>query len=58
MIDELMEKYLDMFGDSFPTMILARGKTDEETAEMIQSCIDAGKDVFEMGYIDDEDFLS
>ena len=58
MIDELMEKYLDMFGDSFPTMILARGKTDEEVAQMIQSCLDVRQDVYEIGYIEDEDFLS
>lgn len=48
-----MEEYQATFGDSFPTIPLARGRSDDECIEIINRCIAAKKDVYEMGFCSD-----
>ena len=48
-------KYYDTFGESFPTfnfMLLS----EDGLADIVESCLDSGKDAYELGYAkDDED---
>lgn len=51
-----MDEYFDRFGESFPTVPLMWGRTDEQVIELIDECLSKGKDVYELGYVDiDED---
>ena len=45
---DLYEKALD---DSFPTVPMS-GHTEEEIIDMINKCVSAKKDVYDMGYLD------
>lgn len=44
-----------MFADGFPSYQLARGRTEAEVVGIIKACLEAGKDVYEMGFLDDAD---
>lgn len=48
-------KYLERFGEGFPTYQLARGRSDEEVIGMIKECLNAGKSVYDLGYLDEDD---
>ena len=53
--DKLME-YAKRFGEGFPTIPLAWGRTDEEVEKIIDKCLSTGKDVYELGLLTlDED---
>lgn len=54
MLEELMNQYLDRFGDGFPTFQLARTHSDAEVADMIKECLAQGKNVYEMGFVEDD----
>lgn len=54
MLEELMNQYLEKFGDGFPTYQTARTNTDEEVADMIKECLAQGKDAYEMGFVEDD----
>ncbi len=45
----LLDTYYDVIGDDYPLMEL---KYDEDK---IRACINEGKDVYEMGYVDLDD---
>ncbi len=52
--DELiqaLELYENTFDDSFPTIPMS-GRTEEEMIDMINKCVAAKKDVYDMGYLD------
>lgn len=53
-MDEKLDAYADKFGDGFPMIPLAWGRTEEEIIDIIDNCLKNGKDVFEMGYVDDD----
>ena len=56
MMDELMEKYREMFGEAFPSYQITRTRSDEEVVAILNECIDKKKDAYELGYCtDDED---
>lgn len=56
MLDKLLDQYVKKFGDGFPMIPLAWGRSDEEVCEIIKKCIKAGKDAYELGLVsDDED---
>lgn len=58
MNEELLNKYADRFGESFPTFQIARTRTDAEVAEIIKECLEKNKDVYQLGYcVDDSDIL-
>lgn len=52
--DELLqalEQYEQVFDDFFPTVPMS-GHTEEEMIDMIDQCISAKKDIYDMGYLD------
>lgn len=52
--DELiqaLELYERTFDDSFPTIPMS-GHTEEEMIDMINKCVAAKKDVYDMDYLD------
>jgi hypothetical protein len=52
-MQELLKQYAQRFGDGFPTIPLAWGRTQEEVEDLIKQCLDAGKDAYEMGFVED-----
>jgi hypothetical protein len=54
-MDEWLKKYAEIFGDGFPMIPLAWGRTDEEVIGMIKNCIDEGKDAYAMGLVEESD---
>lgn len=52
-MDEWLKKYAEAFDDGFPTIPLAFGRSDEEVIALIKQCLDAGKDAYDMGIIED-----
>lgn len=55
MLEEKMKQYGKKFDDGFPMIPLGWGRTDEEIIEIIDECLEKGKDVYELGYLDDDD---
>lgn len=53
-LDDLFARYIDKFGDGFPSYQLLRGKTEEESCEIVQRCIDAERDAYELGLCAEE----
>ena len=54
-MDEYLEQYAKRFGDGFPTIPLAWGRTEAEVIDIIKECLEKGKDVYEMGLLSDDD---
>lgn len=50
---QALELYENTFDDSFPTIPMS-GRTEEEMIDMINKCVSAKKDVYDMGYLDIE----
>ena len=50
---QALELYENAFDDSFPTIPMS-GRTEEEMIDMINKCVSAKKDVYDMGYLDIE----
>ncbi len=48
---QALELYENTFDDSFPTIPMS-GRTEEEMIGMINKCVSAKKDVYDMGYLD------
>ena len=51
------EAYKDTFSEDFPTVPFAETREDTEIIEMIEECIEAGKDVYDIGYLDLENVM-
>ena len=49
----LINEYEKLFGDQFPTYPLMLARTEEQVIETINDCIENGKDVYQMGYLED-----
>ena len=54
-LQEKMKKYLETFYEGFPTYPLAWGRSDDEVIEIIDNCLRKKKDVYELGYVKDDD---
>ena len=54
-VDNVLKNYSKKFEDGFPMIPLGWGRTDEEIIEIAEACIKAGKDVYEMGYLSEDD---
>jgi len=52
-MDEWLKKYAERFPDGFPTIPLAWGRKEDEVIEIIKECLEKGKDVYELGYVED-----
>lgn len=48
---QALDLYEKAFDDSFPTVPMS-GYTEEEIIDMINKCVSAKKDVYDMGYLD------
>lgn len=48
---QALELYENTFDDSFPTIPMS-GRTEEEMIDMINECVSAKKDIYDMGYLD------
>lgn len=46
-----LEAYDELFDDSFPTIPLLSGNTEEGAMQIIKCCLEAKKDVYEMGLL-------
>lgn len=55
MLEEYMMKYKEAFLDSFPMIPLGWGRTENEVIAIIKECLEKKKDVYELGYIDDDE---
>ena len=53
MFEAKLNEYEKLFGDQFPTYPLMLTRTEEQVIEMIDTCINNGKDVYQMGYLED-----
>lgn len=57
-LDKALELYETTFDDSFPTIPLLMDKSKAEVMEIINKCVSAGKDVYDMGYLSlDDDII-
>ena len=56
-MDELLEQYAKTFGEGFPMIPLAWGRTEEEIMALIQKCLDSKKDAYELGLVQEDDDL-
>lgn len=54
-LEKKLAEYEDFFGESFPTFNFMH-LSEDEIADIVESCLDSGKDAYELGYAkDDED---
>lgn len=53
-LDELLEKYAEIFGDGFPMFQIAATRTEAETMDIIKRCIEEGKDAYALGLVTDD----
>lgn len=51
---EALKRYLETFGDNFPTIPLLIDLNEEECMKIIDECIKKKKDVYELGYLEDD----
>ena len=52
-LTEYLKRYSAKYEDGFPMIPLASGRTDAEIIAIIQECLSKGKDVYELGYVED-----
>lgn len=45
--------YAERFGDGFPMIPLGWGREESEIIAIIDRCLESGKDVYEMGLVED-----
>lgn len=55
MLDKKLQEYSERFDDSFPMMPLGWGRNEKEIISIIDRCLKEGKDVYELGYVTDDD---
>jgi hypothetical protein len=52
---EKLNEYNERFGEGFPMIPLGWGRTDEQIMAIIDECLEKGKDVYELGYVTDDE---
>ena len=55
-LQKALERYKKKFNDDFPT-IPFYNKEDEEIIDIIDECIEANKDVYDLGYLFLDDIM-
>lgn len=55
-LQKALEQYKKKFNDDFPT-IPFYNKEDEEIIDIIDECIEANKDVYDLGYLFLDDIM-
>ena len=48
-----LQEYAIKFGDGFPMIPVGMGRSDEEIIEIVDRCLKENKDVYDLGYVDD-----
>jgi hypothetical protein len=51
-LDKKMQEYARQFDDGFPMIPLGWGRSETEIIEIIDKCLKENKDVYELGYIE------
>ena len=51
-LEKKMQAYAQVFDDGFPMVPLGWGRSDAEIIEIIDRCLKENKDVYELGYIE------
>ena len=54
-MDKYLEMYVEKFEEGFPMYQLGRGRSDDEIIEIIKKCLEAGKTVYELGLLKEDD---
>ena len=54
-LDAKLGEYAERFDDGFPMYQLGRGRDESEIIELIDRCLNAGKDAYELGFVTDDD---
>lgn len=54
-MDEKLQEYAGKFGEGFPMMPVAWGRTEEEVIRIIDECISKDKDAYALGYVEEDD---
>lgn len=54
-LNKALDLYRETFKDSFPTIPLAQGRTEDEIVQIIHRCVKENKDVYELGYLTFDD---
>lgn len=52
---ELLGEYAKKFGEGFPMIPVAWGKTEKELRKIVEECIKKGKTAYELGYAKEDD---
>jgi len=52
---EKLNEYNERFGEGFPMIPLGWGRTDEQVMAIIEECLEKNKDVYELGYVKEEE---
>lgn len=53
-LEEKLNEYSELFGESFPTFNFMH-MSSKEIENVIDSCLEAGQDVYEMGYVEENE---
>lgn len=53
-LEQKLDEYSELFGESFPTFNFM-WMSPQEMEEIIDSCLDTGKDVYELEYVENDE---
>lgn len=51
MLMNKLDKYAEVFGEGFPMIPVAWGRSDAEVEKLIDNCLDKKKTAYELGYL-------
>lgn len=54
-LQKALDEYKKKFNDDFPTIPFVGNRPDEEVIEIIDECIEANKDVYDLSYLQLDD---
>lgn len=53
-LEKKLQEYRERFREGFPTFQLMRSRTDDEVIEIIDECLEKGRDAYDLGYVSDD----
>lgn len=53
-LEKKQQEYFERFGEAFPMIPLAWGRSEAEVIEVIDECLKENKDAYELGYVKDD----
>ena len=54
MLEKKLSEYVDRFNEGFPMIPLGWGRSDDEIIELIDKCLQANKNAYEMGLVTED----